>query len=81
MEGVALLINGIEYTIRHNYLHRPTTRLVLNEKKDGQFISVQFNDRSFNLQDLDEYKLSLSHDGYLISGKTFSEVKIKIIKK
>lgn len=36
-------IENKKYSIRHNYLHRYNSRLVLNHKVDGHFVFIQID--------------------------------------
>jgi len=43
-------MDGIEYTVRHNYLHRGNSRLVLEHKIEGKHCFIQFDFRSSQLE-------------------------------
>jgi len=54
---LVLLINGIEYDIRRDYLHRGNTpRIVLNKSHTGNYINVAFEYTREVRQDLKEWE-------------------------
>lgn len=73
-----VLIQGKEYKVKHDYLHRgQNPRLVLEDRIDGHLTSVQFNSmyeyRNLKLTGKEVFK------GYLITDKA-TEIEFQIIE-
>lgn len=73
-----IIVDDIEYKVRHNYLHRWKAELILEHKEDGQYAFIQFE--LSDLSDFNQDKRTRTwkdkkYKGYWCGKNGFREIK------